>query len=78
MTLIDTGPLVALVDKGDKEAHKNCTAIFRSLKTPPLTTWPCFTEALYFLGGVRGWDSQARLWRFVERGAILLHTPAPR
>lgn len=77
MTLIDTGPLVALVDKADKENHRKCTAAFSALRTPPLTTWPCFTEALYFLGGIRGWDSQARLWQFVERGAMLLHTPNP-
>lgn len=75
MTLIDTGPLVALIDKGDRENHKKCVAVFRSLKTPPLTTWPCLTEAMYFLGGIHGWQSQAALWRFVERGALLLHNP---
>jgi predicted nucleic acid-binding protein len=31
---------------------------------------------MYFLGGVRGWDSQAKLWEFVERGALVLHTPS--
>lgn len=30
---------------------------------------------MYFLGGIRGWESQAPLWRFVERGALLLHNP---
>jgi predicted nucleic acid-binding protein len=30
---------------------------------------------MYFLGGVRGWQSQAILWRLVERGALLLHNP---
>ncbi len=73
--LIDTGPLVALIDKGDRENHRKCTAVFRSFKTPPLTTWPCLTEALYFLGGIRGWPSQAALWRFVERGGLSLHNP---
>lgn len=74
-TLIDTGPLVALIDKGDRENHRKCTTVFRSFKTPPITTWPCLTEALYFLGGIHGWHSQATLWRFVERGALLLHNP---
>lgn len=61
MILIDTGPLVALIDKGDRENHQKCTAAFHSFKTPLLTTWPCLTEAMYFLGGVRGWQSQAVL-----------------
>lgn len=77
MILIDTGPLVALIDKGDRETHRKCTATFRSLRMPLLTTWPCLTEAMHFLGGVRGWQSQAVLWRFFERGALQLHHPQP-
>lgn len=77
MTLIDTTPLVALIDKADQGNHRKCTSIFRSLRQPLLTTWPCLTEALYFLGGIRGWSSQAKLWRFVEQGALVLHTPGP-
>lgn len=76
-TLIDTGPLVALIDKGDRENHRKCAAAFRSLKSSLITTWPCLTEALYFLGGIRGWQSQVSLWRFVERGALRLHNPQP-
>ena len=75
MTLIDTGPLVALIDKADQGNPKKCVSAFRSFKAPPLTTWPCLTEAMYFLGGIRGWQSQAALWRFVEKGAMLLHNP---
>lgn len=77
MILIDTFPLVALMDKGDKDANEKSIKIFRTFNEPVLTTWPCFTEALYFLGGIRGWTSQARLWRFIETGAMILHPPGP-
>jgi hypothetical protein len=32
------------------------------------TTWPCFTEAMYFLGDLKGWKGQQALWQFIERG----------
>ena len=76
MTLVDTGPLVALIDKADAEMHRKCLSIARSLSGALLTTWPCFTEAMYLLGQIQGWNSQAALWRFVERGAVIFHTPS--
>jgi uncharacterized protein len=75
VTLIDTGPLVALIDKADQTHHQKCTAAFRALRSPILTTWPCLTEALYFLGDLRGWKGQAALWKLFSRGAILIHSP---
>jgi predicted nucleic acid-binding protein len=75
MILIDTGPLVALIDKADKDNHQKCRSIFRSLRQPIYTTWPCITEAMYFLGDKRGWKGQAALWTFFSRGAIHIHSP---
>lgn len=75
MILIDTGPLVALIDKADKDKNEKCTSIFRSLRQPLVTTWPCLTEALYFLGDRRGWKGQGSLWVLFTRGSIRLHTP---
>ncbi len=49
MTLCDSGPLVALINAGDKN-HSRCVAVLPSLSTPLLITWPCFTEAMYLLG----------------------------
>ena len=76
MTLIDTGPLVALLDKGQGEVHQKCVAAQKNLVGPLLTTWPCFTEAMYFLQQLRGWEGQAALWDFVGRGALFLHAPS--
>lgn len=69
---IDTGPLIALVDKADS-FHNKCASAFRSLKTPPLTTWPCLAEAFYMLGELRGWNGQKTLLGFLTRGAIRIH-----
>jgi uncharacterized protein len=60
--LCDTGPLFAILDKKqhdnhikctqalDKKQHDNhikCTQALAQLDTPMITTWPCFTEAMY-------------------------------
>lgn len=75
MILIDAGPLVALLDKGDKEAHKKCATAFRPLKSPPLTTWPCLTEAFYLVGIKRGWTGRKKLLALLTTRAIRVHTP---
>jgi len=48
MTLIDAGPLVALVDAGD-DFHDRCVAALKKIREPLVTTWPAFTEAMYLL-----------------------------
>ncbi len=73
MTLVDAGPLIALIDKGQGEAHARCIAAQKSLTAPLLTTWPCLTEAMYFLGDIRGWHGQSALWDFIGRNALVLH-----
>ena len=47
--LIDTGPLVALLDRSER-SHKNCTIFFKTFQGNMLTTEPVITEALYLLG----------------------------
>jgi predicted nucleic acid-binding protein len=73
-TLVDTGPLVALVDR-NQSAHGKCLAAHESIPAPLVTTWPCLTEAMYFLEGIGGWRSQKILWEFIERHGVELHTP---
>jgi len=72
MTLTDTGPLVALLDKDDP-GHASCVVASKRLPFgPPLTTWPCFTEAMYLLE-VGGYRYQAELWKLHQAGRLVLH-----
>lgn len=73
MILTDTGPIVALLDADDSN-HLACLASARRLPAVPLlTTWPCFTEAMYLLGAVGGYRYQAELWRLWQRERLVLH-----
>ena len=71
MTLVDAGPLVALIDRGEPD-HQRCVATLAQLSGPLVTTWPVFTEAMYLLGGAGGWPAQAALWTLVDRGDLQL------
>lgn len=75
MILIDTGPLVSLIDAGQGETHTRCVRLYATLPKPFLTTWCSFTEAMYLLHRINGWSAQQRLWQMVERQTVLLHTP---
>ena len=72
MTLCDTGPLVALIDSGDKN-HAACSIALASLSAPLLTTWACLTEAMYLVESGGGYPAQEKLWELVERGIVTLH-----
>ena len=76
MTLTDAGPLIALIDKGQAVAHKQCLEAQRDLRGPLLTTWPCLAEAMYLVYRVGGHPAQDELWQYAARGALQLHGPA--
>ena len=77
MTLTDTGPLVALLDRGDP-AHATCVGALSQLSVAPfLTTWPCFTEAMYMLWKAGGYRRQLALWEMVDEGRVQLHELDP-
>jgi predicted nucleic acid-binding protein len=64
-----------LFDRSD-QYHAVCTQ--QLTKLPPndlLTTWPCLTEAMYFLGRAGGFSQQDRLFEFIARGALQLMKP---
>jgi predicted nucleic acid-binding protein len=70
--LTDTGPLVALVDKDDSQ-YAACRAVLGRLpRGPLLTTWPCFTEAMYLLNLVGGHRYQNTLWQWRRDGRLIL------
>jgi predicted nucleic acid-binding protein len=65
--------LVALLD-ADDPYHTACVAVAQRLPTGPLlTTWVCFTEAMYLLGTVGGYRYQAALWHLRTSGRLVLH-----
>ncbi|HSU14812.1 type II toxin-antitoxin system VapC family toxin [Longimicrobium sp.] len=72
MTLTDAGAIVALLDEDDPY-HTRCVRTSGELPPGLLTTWPCFTEAMYLLGKAGGYTYQAQLWSLRRRGFLSLH-----
>jgi predicted nucleic acid-binding protein len=67
--LIDTGAILALLDRTDRW-HNACVAAFRQLRLPLLTSEAVLTELFHLLG-----DSRAEMeaaWQFVRTGALIL------
>lgn len=67
--LLDTGPLVALLDAGDQD-HARCVAAAQKLRGELVTTWPVVTEAMYLLSGAPG--APDRVLELLETGAVRL------
>ena len=47
--VLDTGPLVALLDRSERN-HQRCLTFFREFRGRLVTTEPVLTEAVYLLG----------------------------
>ena len=75
MTLCDSGPLYSLIDPRQQN-HGRCRAVVESL-LPLVTTWPCLTEAMYFLGRSGGWRLQQLLWGYRNDGLLRVHAISP-
>jgi uncharacterized protein len=69
MILLDTGPIVALLDPAD-HSHGPCVEILKTISEPLATTVPVLTEAFHLLTpGSRG---AANLIHFVADGGLAL------
>lgn len=75
-TLVDTGPLVAVMNRND-DYYADCVRLFRGLNTPLYTTLPVLGEAMYLLGKRVGWAAQEGLWKLVLHGDLILEHPSP-
>lgn len=77
--LVDAGPLVAILDRGDTQ-HEACIDALKTIRDPLITVWPAFTKAMYLLSG--SWQGQKALWSRMETEALALapldETDAPR
>ena len=65
--LVDTGPLVALLDRSDPY-HLTCQETLGSLNDSLVTVWPVMTEAMYMLRSY--WQAQDALWEMIDTGAV--------
>ena len=65
--LVDTGPLVALLDRSDPY-HLTCQETLSSLDDSLVTVWPVMTEAMYMMRAY--WQAQDALWEMLDTGAV--------
>lgn len=72
MTLCDTGPLVAVINRLDKD-HARCLATLATLRGPLVTTWACIAEAMHLLGRKGGHAAQDELWGYLNDGLLSVH-----
>jgi uncharacterized protein len=69
VTLVDTGPLVALIDDLDPR-HRFAARALAAVPGKATTTWAVVGEVLHLLGRRRGWPVQAPLARAVQTGRL--------
>ncbi len=67
--LIDTGAILALLDRSDRWHHA-CVDAFRQLRLPLLTSEAVLTEVFHLVGDTR--TEMEAAWKFVRSGALVL------
>jgi predicted nucleic acid-binding protein len=72
ITLRDTSPLVALINRKDNN-HARAVAVLKTLRGTLMTTWPCVAEAMHLLNNYGGWLAQEELWGYLEDGLVEIH-----
>jgi predicted nucleic acid-binding protein len=63
------------VDESQVEANALGHAVLPSLSAPLVTSWPCFTEAMYFAQRAGGFPLQRVLWNYANPGVLSFHDP---
>lgn len=66
--LVDTGPLVAVID-ADDAFHDRCVQALKEIRQPLFTVWPVITEAMHLVGSL---IAQEKLWDVLEEGGLHL------
>lgn len=69
--LIDTGAILALLDRTDRW-HQPCVEAFQQLRLPLITSEAVLTELFHLVGGNRRETDAA--WKFLRSGAVTLMT----
>jgi uncharacterized protein len=67
--LIDTGAILALLDKDDRW-HESCVDAFQQLRFPLLTSEAVLTELFHLVGDFR--KEMEAAWKFVRSGALVV------
>ena len=67
--LIDSGAIVAMLDKTDPW-HRLCQEAFRQLHLPLLTSEAVLTEVFHFVGQAQ--PKMENAWKFVRSGALVM------
>lgn len=65
--LIDAGPIIALLDRSDRNHHRIVQALKR-IRDPLVTAWPVVVESMYLLRF--SWEAQRQLWHLLEADLI--------
>lgn len=66
-TLVDTGAILALLDRTDRW-HRVCVDAFDQLRLPLLTSEAVLTELFHLLGDSR--HEMETAWKFIRSGAL--------
>lgn len=69
--LIDTGAILAILDRDDRW-HEPCANALRELRLPLLTSEAVFAELFHLLGDSR--RAMEAAWKFLRSGAVILGT----
>jgi predicted nucleic acid-binding protein len=67
--LIDTGAILALLDRTDRW-HRICTETFRQLRLPLITSEGVLTELFHLVGDSR--KEMEAAWKFLRCGALVM------